>query len=75
MLGHICPVPVKIDNTRCGSVMLKLGDVMSLAVDDVLVLESSINDPVTVWIGGKPGFTASLAKNNDRFALVIKERI
>jgi flagellar motor switch protein FliM len=75
ILGHLCRVQMKIDKSRCASMMLKLGDIMSLAPDDVLVFDNSINDPVEVWIGGRPGFTASLARDNNRFALTIKERM
>jgi len=62
------PVPVA---AHLGTVVLTLDDVMGLAVDDVVVLDQSPNEPIDLVIGGQSAFLGLPVRHQGRTAVLI----
>jgi flagellar motor switch protein FliM len=72
MLGYVHKLPVSI-TTRLASAALTLEEMMSLHVDDVLLLDRKVNEPVELTIEGKTIFRGQPAKSDENYAVVITD--
>jgi flagellar motor switch protein FliM len=60
---------------RLGTVDLSFHDIMGLAVDDVVVLDQSPQDPVELLIQGKPAFRGVPGRHDGGLAVLITETV
>jgi len=65
-------VPV---TARLGTVILTIEDVMGLAVDDVVVLDQSPQEPIDVTIRGRSAFRGLPVQHQGRMAVLITEAV
>ncbi|MHC4122681.1 MAG: FliM/FliN family flagellar motor switch protein [Planctomycetota bacterium] len=72
MLNHVHKLPVSI-TTRLASTVLTLEDMMNLHVDDVLLFDKKLNEPVELIIEGQTIFRGQPAKSDGNHAVVITE--
>ncbi|GAG60423.1 unnamed protein product [marine sediment metagenome] len=72
MLGHVHKLPVSI-TARLASIVLTLEEIMSLNVDDVLLLDKKLNEPVELIIDGQTIFRGQPAESDGKYAVVIRE--
>ena len=66
------PVPV---TARLGTVILSVEDVLGLAVDDVVVLDQSPQEPIDVTIRGRRAFRGLPVQHQGRMAVLITEAV
>jgi flagellar motor switch protein FliM len=66
------PVPV---TARLGTVVLTVEDVMGLAVDDVVVLDQSTQEPIDLTIRGRSAFRGLPVQHQGRMAVLITEAV
>lgn len=72
MLNHLQKVPIPI-TVQLDSAMFNFQEIMSLQVDDILVLDKRVNEPVEVILEGKTALRGRLAKSDSKHAVVITE--
>lgn len=72
MLGYVHKLPVRI-TARLASTVFTLEEMMSLHVDDVLLLDKRLNEPVELIIEGQSVFCGRPAKSGGNYAVVITE--
>ena len=59
--------------TQLGSGTLTFAELMSLSVNDILILDTRVNEPVKLIVEGLPLFRGQLAKSAGNYAVVIAE--
>jgi flagellar motor switch protein FliM len=72
MLECIKPSPVVI-STRLGGASVRIKDIADLKSGDVIVLSRYIDEPVEVFINGRPLCAGQLAEYEGRYAVVASE--
>jgi flagellar motor switch protein FliM len=72
MLSNVHKLPVSI-TARLASTALTLEEMMSLQVDDILLLDKSVNEPVELTIEGQTIFRGQPAKSDGNHAVVITD--
>jgi len=72
MLGHVHKLPVSI-TARLASVILTFEEIMSLQVDDILLLDKSVKEPAELTVERKTVFRGQLVKSDDKYAMLITE--
>jgi flagellar motor switch protein FliM len=72
MLGYVHKLPVPI-TARLASTVFTLEEMMSLHVDDVLLLDKRLNEPVELIIEGQTIFCGRPVKADGNHAVVITE--
>jgi flagellar motor switch protein FliM len=72
MLGHVGKVPVTI-TAKLASTEITFEEITNLNVDDILVLDKKLSEPVDLIIGGRTLFRGWLAKSDGKQAVVITE--
>lgn len=70
MMEHIHDMPVSI-TAKLGTVMVDFGDIMGLEVDDVLVLNKKVTEPVELLIEGKPFRYGRAARSEGNYAVTV----
>lgn len=70
MLEHIHEIPVSV-MVELGAVKLDFGDVIGLEVNDVLVLEKKVSEPVDLRIHGKPLQSGHMAQSDGHYAIAV----
>jgi flagellar motor switch protein FliM len=58
-----------------GTVELSFHDVMGLAVDDVVVLDRSLEDPIDLFVQGRPAFRGFAGQHQGGLAVLITEAV
>jgi flagellar motor switch protein FliM len=71
---HLNKLPVSVA-VHLGSASIAFGDLMNLAANDVLLLDTKVNEPVSVIAGELELFHALPAKLEGKYALAITEPI
>lgn len=66
LMGVSAEVTVELGRTR-----LSMADVLDLQVGDVIPLEQSIRDPLTVYVNGVPTFSASAGQRHGHYAVKV----
>jgi len=72
MLGHVQKLPVFI-TAQLSSTVLTFEEIMSLQVDDILLLDKSVNEPAKLIVEGQTIFRGQPAKSDGNYAVVITE--
>ncbi|MGD0785625.1 MAG: FliM/FliN family flagellar motor switch protein [Sedimentisphaerales bacterium] len=72
MLNHLQNVPVPV-TIQLGNGIFNFQEIMSLQVDDILVLNKRVNKPVKLILEGKTLLRGRLAKSDGKYAVVITE--
>lgn len=72
IIQNIKNIKVPLDSMFCKQ-LFSLDELLSLEVDDVLMLDKKINDPVDILANQKPIFSGTLAKNNGYYAVLINK--
>jgi flagellar motor switch protein FliM len=70
MREHLKDVPVSL-TVRLAQTMLKFKDVVNLQVNDIVLLNKEVFDPVDVLIGGRTVFQGRPAQSGGKLAVVI----
>jgi flagellar motor switch protein FliM len=74
ILNHLEQMSVSV-NAQLASTVLSFDEIMSLQVDDILLLDKAIDKPVEVMVNDQMAFRGRPAKSAGRSAVVITERI
>jgi flagellar motor switch protein FliM len=72
IIKSIKNIKVPLDSMFCKQ-LFTLDEILSLEVDDVLIFNKKINDPVDILANQKPIFSGTLAKNNGHYAVLINK--
>ena len=72
MLEHVHELPVAV-TAQLDSIALTFEEIMSLQVDDILLLDKRANEPVELIVEGKTMLRGCPAKSNGNYAVVITE--
>jgi len=72
MLGHVHKLPVSI-TAQLASTVFTFEEIMSLQVDDILLLDKSVNEPAELIAKGQTIFRGQPAKSGGNHAVVITE--
>jgi len=72
IIQSIKNIKVPLDSMFCKQ-FFSLDEILSLEVDDVLVFDKKINDPVDILANQKPIFSGTLVKNNGHYAIRINK--
>jgi flagellar motor switch protein FliM len=74
ILNHLQQMSVFV-TAQLASTVLSFDEMMSLQVDDILLLDKAIDKPVEVMVNDQMAFLGRPAKSAGRYAVVITERI
>jgi flagellar motor switch protein FliM len=72
MLEHVHKLPVAV-TAQLASIALTFEEIMSLQVDDILLLDKRVNEPAELIVEGKTMLRGLPAKSNGNYAVVITE--
>jgi len=72
IIGHLHQMRVSL-TTQLGSGTLTFAELMSLSVNDILMLDAPVSEPVKLIIQGIELFKGRLAKSAGKYAVVIAE--
>ena len=72
MLDHVHKTPVSI-TAQLASAKLTFEEIMSLQVNDVLLLDKSVNEPAELIVEKQTIFRGQPAKSDGNHAVVITE--
>jgi flagellar motor switch protein FliM len=72
IVGHLHRMRVSL-TTQLGSGTLTFAELMSLSVNDILMLDAPVNEPVKLIVQGLELFKGRLAKSAGKYAVVIAE--
>ena len=72
MLKHIHEMPVTV-TAQLDSSVLTLEEAMSLGVDDILLLDKKVNEPIEIIVEGRVLFRGRPAKCDGKYAVIITE--
>ena len=70
LMEHIYDIPVAI-RAELGTVKVDFGAIMGLEVNDVLVLEKKITDPISLLLNGKTFRSGRIAQSEGHYAVSI----
>ena len=70
ILGHMQQMPVSV-TAQLASTALTIEEIMGLEVDDVLLFDKRIDEPVELIVGGRTAFRVWPAKLAGKYAVVI----
>lgn len=71
ILEHIHDVPVSIA-AELGTVKVDFGDIMALAVDDILILDKKVTEPIDLRLNGKAFRSGRIAQSEGHYAVAIQ---
>ncbi len=74
ILNHLQQISVSV-TAQLASTVLTFDEMMSLQVDDILLLDKAIDKPAEVMVNDQMAFRGRPAKSAGRYAVVITERI
>ena len=72
MLGHVHRLPVSV-TAQLASTVLTFEEIMSLQVDDVLLLDKGVKEPAELIVEGQTIFRGQPVKSDSNHAVVITE--
>lgn len=72
IIGHLHQMRVSL-TTQLGSGTLTFAELMSLSVNDILMLDAPVGEPVKLIVQGLELFKGRLAKSAGKYAVVIAE--
>jgi len=72
IIGHLHRMRVSL-TTQLGSGTLTFAELMSLSVNDILMLDAPVSEPVKLFVQGLELFKGQLAKSAGKYAVVIIE--
>ncbi len=72
MHNHLQDTPVSV-TVQLARVMFNFQEIMSLEVDDILLLDKRVNEPAELIVEGKAIFRGQPAKSESKHAVVITE--
>ena len=72
MLDHLQDMPVSV-TVQLAHAMFNFQEIMSLQVDDILLLDKSVNEPAELIVEGQTIFRGQPAKSDGNHAVVITE--
>lgn len=72
ILDRMQQMPVSV-TAQLASTVLTLEEIVSLQVDDILLLDKRIDEPVELIVGGRTAFRGRPAKSDGNYAVLITE--
>jgi len=72
IIGHLHRMRVSL-TTQLGSGTLTFAELMSLSINDILMLDAPVSEPVKLIVQGLELFKGQLAKSAGKYAVVIAE--
>lgn len=72
LLGHVQQMPVSV-TAQLASTVVTFEEIMSLGVDDILLLDKKVDEPVELIVDGRASLGGRLAKSAGKYAVVITE--
>lgn len=72
LLGHIRQVPVPV-TVQLASTAMSFEEMMNIQVDDILLLDKKIDEPIELIAGGRTVCRGRPAKSGGEYAMVITE--
>ena len=72
MFGHVQNIPVSA-TCQLSRVMVNLEDIMSLQVDDIILLDKGVNEPLEIIVEGKKYLRGLPGKTGGKYAVQITE--
>jgi flagellar motor switch protein FliM len=72
ILQHVHKLPVAV-TAQLASIALTFEEIMSLQVDDILLLDKRVNEPAELIVEGQTILRGRLAKSDGNYAMVITE--
>jgi len=72
MLEHAQQISVSV-TAMLGSSMTSFEEIMNLSVDDILLLDKKVNEPVELVVGGKTLFEGYPVKSAGKYAIAITQ--
>lgn len=72
MLGHVQEISVSV-TCQLSQIMVNLEDIMSLQVDDVILLDKGVNEFLEVIVDGKKTLRGRPGKTDGKYAVLITE--
>ncbi len=73
LLNHLHEIPISV-TTLLASTSFALEEIMNLQVDDVLLLDKKVDEPVELIVNGRSFCHGWLAKSAGKYAVTITER-
>ena len=73
LISHLHEIPISI-TTQLASTSFALKEIMNLQVDDVLLLDKKVDEPVELIVNGRSFCHGWLAKSAGKYAVAITER-
>lgn len=73
MLEHLNEMTVSV-KAQIGSMLLTFEEAFSLGLNDILLLNKNVNEPVDVYVGGQKLFRGWPAKAAGTYAVLIKDK-
>jgi flagellar motor switch protein FliM len=70
ILNHMQEMTVAI-TVQLGSATVTFGDIMNLQVNDVLLLDKTVDEPVEVIVADRTAYTGRPAKSDGKYAIAI----
>jgi len=74
ILNHLQQISVSV-TAQLASTVVTFDEIMSLQVDDILLLDKAIDKPIELRVNDQMAFHGRPAKSAGRYAVVITERI
>ena len=74
ILSRLQQVSISV-TAQLASTVLTLGEIMDLKVDDILLLDKEVNEPIEVIVNDQAAFRGRPAKSAGTYAVVITERV
>jgi len=71
-LGHIQQLPVSV-TAQLASIVCTFEEIMNLGVDDILLLDKKVDEPVELIVADKTLFRGRPAKSAGKYAVIITE--
>jgi flagellar motor switch/type III secretory pathway protein FliN len=72
MLNHVQAVPIPV-TVKLADTKFNFHELMSLQVDDIILLDKKVNESAELIIEGRPRLRGQLAKSDSKYAVVITE--
>ena len=72
LFNHLQGMPISV-TVKLAHAMFNFREIMSLQVDDILLLDKKVNEPVEMIVGSKTVLRGRLAKSDGKRAMVITE--
>ncbi|MDD5133964.1 MAG: FliM/FliN family flagellar motor C-terminal domain-containing protein [Phycisphaerae bacterium] len=71
IIQNIKNIKIPLNSMICKQ-LFSLDELLSLEVDDILIFDKKIDDPVNILANQRPIFSGTIAKNEGHYAVIVK---